>query len=267
MSTSEPATRRARLLVAYEGSYFNGFAVNEGVRTIAGVIGDALSLISRFPVHITGAGRTDAGVHGWGQVISCDLPVDIDLEHLPRRLTKMCAPGIVVRSAEWAVEDFHARFSAQWRHYRYTVLNDPVADPFLAASAWHVPERLDVQLMYLACDPLIGEHDFSAFCRKPKPVENEPTPSMFRLVTQAQWSEQVSERGSRLLRFEIRANAFCHQMVRSIVGTLVDVGLGKITPGSMSAILHSRVRTEAGQVAPAHGLCLWEVGYLEQIFE
>lgn len=121
--------------------------------------------------------------------------------------------------------------------------------------------------MYLACGPLIGEHDFSAFCRKPKPVENEPTASMFRLVTQAQWTEQVSERGSRLLRFEIRANAFCHQMVRSIVGTLVDVGLGKITPGSMSAILHSRVRTEAGQVAPAHGLCLWEVGYLEQIFE
>ena len=267
MSTSEPATRRARLLVAYEGSYFNGFAVNEGVRTIAGVIGDALSLISRFPVHITGAGRTDAGVHGWGQVISCDLPVDIDLEHLPRRLTKMCAPGIVVRSAEWTAEDFHARFSAQWRHYRYTVLNDPVADPFLAASAWHVPERMDVRLMYLACDPLIGEHDFSAFCRKPKPVENEPASSMFRLVTHAQWTEQVSERGSRLLRFEIRANAFCHQMVRSIVGTLVDVGLGKITPGSMSAILDSRVRTEAGQVAPAHGLCLWEVGYLEQIFE
>jgi tRNA pseudouridine38-40 synthase len=118
------------LLVAYEGSHFSGFAVNDDVRSVAGVLGDALSLISRFPVRITGAGRTDAGVHGWGQVVSCDLPLDIDLENLPRRLTKMCAPGIVVRAVEWANPDFHARFSAYWRHYRYTVLNDPVADPF-----------------------------------------------------------------------------------------------------------------------------------------
>ena len=156
MNTSEPATRRARLLVAYEGSHFSGFAINDGVRSVAGVIGDALSLIARFPVHITGAGRTDAGVHGWGQVITCDLPLDIDLENLPRRLTKMCAPGVVVRAAEWTAPDFHARFSAYWRHYRYTVLNDPVADPFLAATAWHVPQELDLPLMYLACDPLIG---------------------------------------------------------------------------------------------------------------
>ena len=266
MNTSEPATRRARLLVAYEGSHFSGFAINDGVRSVAGVIGDALSLISRFPVHITGAGRTDAGVHGWGQVITCDLPLDIDLENLPRRLTKMCAPGVVVRAAEWTAPDFHARFSAYWRHYRYTVFNDPVADPFLAATAWHVPQELDLPLMYLACDPLIGEHDFSAFCRKPKPVEGEKEPSMFREVTQARWSEHTSERGARILRFEIRANAFCHQMVRSIVGTLVDVGLRKLTPGAMSGILRSGARTEAGQVAPAHGLCLWEVGYEQDVF-
>lgn len=266
MKTSEPAVRRARLLIAYEGSHFSGFAINQDVRSVAGVIGDALSLIARFPVAIIGAGRTDAGVHGWGQVISCDLPVDIDLENLPRRLTKMCAPGLVFRSVEWAEPDFHARFSAHWRHYRYTVLNDAVADPFLAATTWHVPEELNVALMHLACDPLIGEHDFSAFCRKSKLIEGEKEPSMFRQVTRACWTEHDSERGARILRFEIRANAFCHQMVRSLVGTLVDVGRRKMTPGSMSGILHSGQRTQAGQVAPAQGLCLWEVGYGQEIF-
>ena len=262
MQTSEPAVRRARLLVAYDGAAFRGFAVNDGVRTVAGDLVDALSLIARAPVEITGAGRTDAGVHAWGQVVSCDLPTDTDIDALARRLTKMCAPGIVVRAAMWCHDpDFNARFSAQWRHYRYTILNEPVADPFLAATSWHVPHHLDLSLMHLACDPFYGQHDFSAFCRKPKVAAGEEAPSMVRRVTHAVFSEHRSERGGRLIRFEVRANAFCHQMVRSIVGTLVDVGLHRITPGAISGILRSGSRGEAGQVAPPEGLTLWEVGY------
>lgn len=267
MNVNEPATRRARLSVAYDGSQFHGFAVNEGVRTVAGDLAAALALIVRGPVEITGAGRTDAGVHAWDQVISCDLPSDIEIEALPRRLTKMCAPGIVVRAASWAADPaFDARFSALWRRYRYTILNDPTPDPFLAPTVWHVASPVNLDLMRLGCDPLMGEHDFSAFCRKPKLSRDQiergdPGPSMIRRVTLARWSEHTSDHGARILRFEIQANAFCHQMVRSIVGTLVDVGLGKMSPGAISGVLRSRERTSAGTVAPPQGLTLWEVGY------
>lgn len=259
--------RRARLFVAYDGAQFHGFADNVGVRTVAGVLNEALSTIVRSEVAITGAGRTDAGVHAWGQVVSVDLPPQTDVEGLARRLTKMCSPGVVVRSAEWTDSDFDARFSALWRHYRYLVLNDSVGDPILEHAAWWVAADLDLQLMRLACDPLIGEHDFSSFCRRPDPVADEHGRSvpvqLTRRIVDAHWSESWSDKGQRLLWFDIRANAFCHQMVRSVVGTLVDVGLHRITPGSMSQILAARDRSRAGQVAPPQGLTLWEVGYPE----
>jgi tRNA pseudouridine38-40 synthase len=252
--------RRARLLVAYDGAAFHGFARNEGVETVAAALADTLSLITRREVDLVGAGRTDAGVHAWGQVVSCDLPADTDLAGLRRRVNALRAPAIVVRSVEWAASDgFSARFDAEWRHYRYTVLNTEVPDPFTAHTAWHVEHPLDLRLMRLACDPFIGEHDFTSFCRRPKVGEGDAAPSLTRRVLSAQWVDL----GSGLLRFEIRANAFCHQMVRSITGTLVDVGLGRLRPGDVSAILRARDRSRAGRVAPPHGLCLWEVGYLD----
>lgn len=265
-SSLEPAVRRVRLLVAYDGAGLHGFAVNEGVTTVAGLLTDALSTIARRPIEIVGAGRTDAGVHGWGQVVSCDLPIDVELDGLPRRLSKMCAPSVVVRAAEEAPADFHARFSATWRAYRYTILNEPTPDPFLAATTWHVPDSLKVDLVRMAADPLIGEHDFSAFCRRPKTDAGQPEPSMVRRVLGVEWFELESERGGRMLQCRIEATSFCHQMVRSIVGTLVDVGLGKITPGEITSILRGRRRDGAGQVAPPHGLCLWRVGYPDAPF-
>lgn len=262
VSRDEPAAlRRARLVVAYDGAAFHGFAANPGVVTVAGQLREALERIAGSDITLTGAGRTDAGVHAWGQVVSVDLPCEIDIEGLARRLTRMCAPSIVVRQAVWAAADFDARFSAVWRHYRYTVLNEALPDPFLAATTWHVPQPLDLRLMQLGCDPLIGEHDFASFCRAPKVPAGQPAPSAVRRVLLATWSEASSERGGRLLRFDIRANAFCHQMVRSIVGTLVDVGLGRLHAGELRGRLQARDRRAAGRVAPPHGLCLWEVGY------
>lgn len=264
-SSDGPAVRRACLFLAYDGAQFHGFAVNADVRTVAGELNTALTRIVGRTVDVTGAGRTDAGVHAWGQVVSVDLPTTIDLDGLPRRLTKMCSPGIVVRSAEWVTPDFDARFSAVWRHYRYLVLAEPVGDPLLEYSAWWVATPLDLALMRLACDPLIGEHDFSSFCRKPADVTSPSgeirSASLVRRVLSAHWSEQRSEKGQYLLWFDIRATAFCHQMVRSIVGTLVDVGLGRIPPGSLMEIIAARDRSRAGQVAPPQGLTLWEVGY------
>ncbi len=251
------SSRRAKLIVSYDGAPFHGFAPNEGVRTVVGDLSAAIATVVRVPVKLTGAGRTDAGVHAWGQVVSGDLPADTDLEDLVRRLNKLGAPAIAVRQAEWADATFDARFSAQWRQYRYDVWNAPVPNPLLAGRAWFVSQPLSLWAMQAACDPLIGEHDFSSFCRRPKVDPDEPEPSMVRRVLAARWVEVEAE----LLRFEIRATAFCHQMVRSIVGTVVDVGMGKATPGDMRGILEARDREAAGQVAPAHGLVLWEVGY------
>ena len=259
VKTDEPATARARLLVAYNGGAFHGFAMNHGVQTVAGSLTEALSTVSRMNVDVVGAGRTDAGVHARGQVVSCDIPANTDLNLLVRQLNALCGPHIVVREATWASEDFHARFSAHWRHYKYTVLNSPVPDPFLADTAWHVTAPLDLAAMQMACDPLIGEHDFSSFCRKPKVALGEDPASMARYVMLATWHAEPND----LLVFEIRANAFCHQMVRSIVGTLVEVGMGKRRAGDIRGVLIARDRAMAATIAPPHGLCLTEVGYGE----
>lgn len=252
------AVRRARLVIAYDGSAFFGFAKNNEVVTVAGTLEAALSTICQSPVTVTGAGRTDTGVHAWGQVISVDLPEHFDLADIQRRLNKMCGPVVVVRSAEWApTPEFNARFDALWRHYRYTVLNTPTPNPFLARTAWNVRHPLNLHLMQLACDPFIGEHDFASFCRKAKPNPGMAPKSTVRRMMLLEWTDL----GEGLLRLDVRANAFCHQQVRSITGTLVDVGLGRITAGEIAGILRARDRRQAGQVAPPEGLCLWEVGY------
>ena len=252
---------RVRLLVAYDGSAFHGFALNRDVPTVAGALSGAISRVLGHEVVLTAAGRTDTGVHAWGQVVSFDAPADgLDLARLQRSINGLCGPSIAVRAAEVAAPDFDARFSAVWRRYRYTVLNEAAPDPFFAATTWHVEPPLDLRVLRLACDPLIGEHDFSSFCRRRKPAEGEPPATLVRRVVSARWDE-VGAPGRRLLRFEITANAFCHQMVRSLAGTLVEVGLGKRSAGSILGTLRARDRATAGQLAPPHGLCLWEVGY------
>lgn len=268
-------SRRARLLVAYDGSGFHGFALNRDVPTVAGSLTEALEKITQSEVRLVAAGRTDAGVHARGQVVSVDLPSRVKIESLAKKLNALCGPQIAVRDARWVSPEFHARFSAIWRHYRYTILNAATPDPFLASTAWHVHSPLDVRPMQLAADAVMGERDFSAFCRKPEPDDSDvaaldcdddaaSTPaskpvSMKRFVMQANW-----RRLDDLVTFEVRANAFCHQMVRSLVGTFVDIGLGRRPPSDMMALIRSGRRADASQIAPPHGLCLWEVGYPAQ---
>lgn len=251
------------MTVAYDGGGFKGFAVQpspQGVRTVAGALQEAAAKVLGHDVKLTCAGRTDAGVHAWGQVVHFDTPLaaddgSLDLAGLQRSLNRMLKPAIVVRDVAEVSQKFDARHSAMARRYRYTVLNAPVANPFSAAYAWHVAQPLDVRAMLLACDPLIGEHDFAAFCRRPD--GDPPGTPLPRRVHDARWLEL----GDGVLRFDIEAHSFCHQMVRSIVGTLVDVGLGKLRAGDMAWILRSKDRSKAGPVAPPHGLCLWEVLY------
>jgi tRNA pseudouridine38-40 synthase len=246
---------RVRLVVAYDGGAFHGFAAQPGVSTVAGTLARTVERVLGHPVDLTCAGRTDAGVHGWGQVVSFDADADrFDPDKLQAAVNGMCRPAIVVREAAVAPDGFDARFDATSRRYRYTVLNRLVPDPFLAATAWHVPQPLELDRLRLACDPLIGEHDFSSFCRRPK---GEKEVSLVRRVLDARWDDE----GDGILRFWIEATAFCHQMVRSIVGTLVDVGLGKRTAADVGLALRARDRSLAGPVAPPHGLVLWEVRY------
>jgi tRNA pseudouridine38-40 synthase len=246
---------RVRMTVAYDGTNFHGFSENRDVRTVGGDLGSALATVLRHPVNLIVAGRTDAGVHAWGNVVHFDVQADdLDLVALQRNLNSMLGPEIAVRDAAWAPEGFDARRSALARRYRYTVLNRPVHDPFRATTSWHVPEPLDLAALRLACDPLIGEHDFSSFCRVPKRI---PDASMVRRVDDARWVDL----GDGLLRFDIGASSFCQQMVRAIVGTMVPMGLGKQRAGEMAAILRARNRAVANRVAPARGLCLWHVVY------
>lgn len=248
---------RVRMVVAYDGTDFHGFAAQPGQRTVAGTIAAAIERVVRHPVELTCAGRTDKGVHAWGQVVSLDLTEGTDLEALHRSLLKLCGPDIVVREVTQAEPEFDARFSAQSRTYRYTVLNRPVPDPFLARTSWHVATPLDLELLTLACDPFLGEHDFSAFCRRPKPVPGATAPSLVRRVLAAGWRDL----GDGLLRFEITATAFCHQMVRSVVGTVVSAGHGEVRAGDILGVLRSGDRANAAPIAPPQGLCLWHVDY------
>jgi len=248
---------RVRLVVAYDGAPFHGFAVNPGVRTVGGVLTDAIGTVVGHPVEITCAGRTDKGVHARAQVVTFDAdPARVDLEGLVRSVNKMCGPAISVTEAALVEDTFDARFSAIARRYRYRVLNRAAPDPFQSRYAWHVDEPLSLPAMTLACDPLIGEHDFAAFCRRPKRRDGEQA-SLVRRVKEATWHDD----GGGDLRFEIEASSFCHQMVRAVVGTLVDVGRGRKHAGDVLAIINSGDRDRAGDLAPPHGLTLWTVRY------
>jgi len=253
-------TRRLRLTVAYDGTDFHGFAPNHGVRTVAGVLSEALARWLGHEVEITCAGRTDRGVHGRGQVITVDgterrLVGDDVLAGLVRSVNKMCGPEVAVRDPALVDDAFDARFSATARRYRYRIWNHVEPDPASARQAWHVDKPLALPVLRLACDPLIGEHDFSTFCRRPKGREVEP--SLVRRVTEALWVDE----GDGHLRFEIEASAFCHHMVRSIVGTMVAVGVGRMTAGDVRGALAARDRSRSGDMAPPHGLTLWTVRY------
>lgn len=265
--------QRWRLLLGYDGAAFRGFAVQPEVPTVAGALRQALQRTARLrqPPFITCAGRTDAGVHARGQVAHVDLPpIPYDGPGLARALNRQLTPEIVVRRAEEVGPDFDARRSATARSYRYLVWNAPAPDPLLATLSWHVADPLDLGSMQTASDVLLGSHDFRAFCRRPPGTD--ATQPMMRRVTRARWqidrgpeaADANAGEGNgagRLLRFEISASSFCHQMVRSLVASLVEVGRGRQTAAGLMERLRATSRERTPEPAPAHGLCLVSVDY------
>ena len=243
------------MVVAYDGTDFSGFAAQPNqphVRTVGGVLGrrDRQGAAASGRARVRGAHRRGRARVGSGRVVPAQP--GLDPWKLASAVTSMLGPEIVVRSCELVDPGFDARHSALWRKYRYTIVNRPVPDPFRDRFTWWIPEPLDLRALWLAADPFVGDHDFASFCRK----GGEGSTTM-RTVQESSWVDE----GDGVLRYEIRAVAFCWQMVRAIVGTLAEVGVGKRRPGEMLGLIAARDRAVAGQLAPPRGLCLWDVGY------
>ncbi len=263
--------RRVALGVSYNGSAFRGFAIQPDGATVAGALIAALGKITGQSHTYTCAGRTDAGVHALAQVVHVDLEVDLlrrrygaadlsigeEIPRLARNLSRQLAPNIVVWRAVIVEPRFDARYSAMSRRYRYDLQVADRLDPLQTGSTWWVGPGLDLAAMRLGCDPLIGSHDFSGFCRRPPGHEGPLT----RRVTEARWTVL----SDTIWRFEIEATSFCHQMVRSIVGSMVAIGEGKMRPSDLVLRLRSGDRTGAPTLAPPGGLCLIAVGYPDDL--
>lgn len=239
-----------RITLAYDGTGFRGWAENAGQRTVEGVLSDAVGRVLGGAPKISVAGRTDAGVHARGQVASFEAADDVDLERLQRSINGMLAPEVVAFHVGRAPEGFDARFSATAREYRYRIHTGPWPDPFVARFVWHRPGELAPAPMREAARPLIGEHDFASFCRRPQ--AGGTTRRLERLA--------ITRRGDRV-EIVARANAFLHQMVRALVGTLVRIGDGRLDPSEVADILTARDRSRTPNMAPSHGLTLERVVY------
>ena len=247
---------RVRLDIGYDGTGFSGWARQPGQRTVQGTLEEALTRVLGLaePAALTVAGRTDAGVHARGQVAHADIPTDRWAEggHTAvRRLARLLPPDVRVHRLAPAPPGFDARFSAIWRRYAYRVCDDPaLADPLdRHATLWY--RRLDVAAMNQAAQDCLGEHDFAAFCRR------RGGASTVRTLLRLDWIRP----GPALAEATVVADAFCHNMVRALVGALLKVGDGSRPPGWPAQVLAARVRDPAAPVVAPHGLGLEEVGY------
>ena len=248
-------TQRIRLDIAYDGTDFSGWARQPGLRTCQGLLEGALATVLQQPVTLTVAGRTDAGVHASGQVVHVDVPEGFVLDaRLPHRLNSlMRASDIAVLSAAIAPAGFDARFSAIWRRYRYR-LQTEVPNPLVRdRTYWSRP--LDLAAMQRAAESLIGLHDFAAFC---KPREGATTIRDLREFT---WRQIDAGGPGEVFEAHLVADAFCHSMVRSLVGACVAVGEGRLNLAEAAALLEASQRTNRFTLMPPQGLVLAEVGY------
>ncbi|MGB9378150.1 MAG: tRNA pseudouridine(38-40) synthase TruA [Mycobacteriales bacterium] len=246
---------RLRLDLRYDGTEFAGWARQPGQRTVQAVVEDALATILRIPVSLTVAGRTDAGVHAAGQVAHADIPESAWTEFEPsllRRLAGVLPTDVRCPSLVLAPEGFDARFSALLRSYTYRIAHTPWGvDPLRRHDTLHWPRPLDMERMQQAAPSLLGEHDFAAFCRRREGA------TTVRTLRRLDW--QRDEHGVMVATVE--ADAFCHTMVRSLVGALMDVGAGLRSVPWPGELLAAAVRDPKVTVAPARGLTLVSVAY------
>lgn len=274
LPAKSPPMRNIRLILAYDGTDFHGWQIQPGRATVQGCLQSALERLTGNRVTVAGSGRTDAGVHALNQVANFHTESAIPCPNLAKALNDMLPPTIRVKEAAEADPGFHARYQARSKTYRYRILEAPVCPPFQCRFVHHYPYALDLARMIAAARMLEGEHDFTSFAAAgegpvlqvgsgsspdaPDGPERDETRSMVRTLYS---SRLFRPSRGRLLVYEVRGSGFLHHMVRNMVGTLIEVGRGKLEPDEVWRILETRDRTAAGPTAPARGLFLVRVEY------
>lgn len=244
--------QRFKCKVQYDGTNFSGYQIQPNKRTVQGELEEALKKLHKGKeVKVFASGRTDAGVHSKGQTVHFDTSLSIPLEKWELALHSLLPLDMAVHSFERVESDFHARFDAKGKEYRYYVHLSPRRDPFKRNYTYHYPYKLDIEKMRIASEDLLGTHDFTSFCSAKTEVEDK-----VRTIHQI----EVTQSGD-MLEFRFVGNGFLYNMVRIMVGTLLQVGSGDFSPASIPDMLEEKDRQFTGKTAPPQGLFLWEVFY------
>jgi tRNA pseudouridine38-40 synthase len=266
--------RNIKLTVAYDGTDFRGWQIQAGQPTIQEVLRDVVRQLTQESLNVQGAGRTDAGVHAWGQVVSFKTHSELAPEELRRGCNALLPPTIRVREAEEVGLDFHARWRAQAKTYTYSIYRGSVVPPFRWRYVLHVPQELDFAAMAQAARYFEGEHDFTSFSASTGSEEGDRNQTMIRSVSHSEFIDSAGSSGAAPASlicdqhpcrgewtYVIRGSSFLRYMVRKIIGTLLQVGRGRRSAGEIPHLLAKRDRACCGPTAPPHGLCLQSVEY------
>jgi tRNA pseudouridine38-40 synthase len=246
-----------KLTIAYDGTGLVGWQRQPEGTSVQGLLEDALTrLTATAGVTVTGAGRTDAGVHARGQVAGVTLATRLGAADLQRGANALLPPAVRVVAVELVDDTFHARFGAKEKTYAYHVVLGPIVSPFDVRYAWHIPYPLDVGAMRAALPALEGRHDFAAFQSTGSDIEGT-----VRTLSRVQLDETAAEAGSSRLVLTLAGDGFLRHMVRAITGTLVEIGRGRWPADHLASVLDSRDRSQAGPTAPPQGLFLVSVRY------
>ncbi len=256
--------RNIRLVLAYDGTDFHGWQRQPNAPTVQACLEGAIEKMIGDRVQVWGSGRTDAGVHALNQVANFKTQCRIPCENLLKALNKVLPPTVRAKQAREVSEKFHARYDVRSKTYRYRILQAPLCSPFIWRFVWHYPFPLDRKRMAVAARLVEGKHDFTSYAGSEGRSENSDREASQGEATRVRtvFSSRILWRPRpAILIYEVCGSGFLHHMVRNLVGTLVEVGKGKLTPQDVTRILKARDRTLAGPTAPARGLCLAKVQY------
>jgi tRNA pseudouridine38-40 synthase len=243
--------RRIKLTIEYDGSCYHGWQIQSNAHTVQSEIEDAIFKITGEKVRVTGSGRTDAGVHALGQVAHFDTGSVIPADKFKDALSAVLPASVAVIGSEEVDFSFHSRYSATGKTYEYKIINRPIRSPIMEKRSWHIRETLNFKALRQASEIFVGTHDFSSFCASGRVISD-----FNRRIFLSEWNKQKD-----LLIYRVTGNGFLYNMVRIMVGTMIEVGLGKRKPESILDILHGKKRDLAGITAPPQGLYLVKVHY------